>query len=181
MKLITPLFALTLLVNPAFAQGVDDKVHELCKDAKDYAGCVKSMTTDVTTPPTVVIDQTNRDGIRREMGNACPSGMAYAGNGSCRNIICYQGGIFGSNAPGLGGKGHQCPRIGLVRLTMAWGNNYMPAVNNPNCPDREPQIGALSSCYDGGPGGRLDDLLEEASGSSDSGLAGNDPSDYIPD
>ena len=159
MKLQAVLLSTLFLSTPAFAAS-EPEFHDLCLEAKDYAGCVRAMTTDVTAPQVQIIDQTNRLGVRQEMGNACPSGMAYAGNGSCRNIVCYRGGIFGSNAEGLGGKGHKCPRYGFTRLTMAWGNSYMPAVNNPNCPQREPSIGSLSSCHDGGPGSTLQQQLD---------------------
>lgn len=37
--------ALLITAHPAMAQSVDPKVHKLCIEAKDYAGCVKAMTS----------------------------------------------------------------------------------------------------------------------------------------
>ena len=42
--------AVLLAANPAFAE-VDPKIHKLCVEAKDYAGCVRAMKGD-TTPVT---------------------------------------------------------------------------------------------------------------------------------
>ncbi len=41
--------ALLLSSIPAFAQQIDPKAHKLCRDARDYAGCVKAFTT--AAPP----------------------------------------------------------------------------------------------------------------------------------
>ena len=144
--------ALFLSSVSTLAQGVDPKIHAMCLEAKDYVGCVKAMTTDVSQQTVLKVDQTNRPGLQQEMGNSCPAGYAYSGAGQCRSIVCQYQGIFGQNEPQLAGKGHTCKganrRYGLLtgRSTLLWGNRYMRAVNNPNCPNREPSIGGRSSC-----------------------------------
>jgi len=152
MKLLQNLFASSMLLlssTNVMAQGVEPRIHKMCVEAKDYAGCVRAMTTDISKQA-ISIDQTNRQGLRTEIGNSCPSGMAYAGGGQCRNIICVHGGLFGKNEPQLAGKGHKCPGgIGNYwgyRGSLRWGNSYLAPINNPNCPDKEPKIGEISSC-----------------------------------
>ena len=136
---------------PAMAE-VNPQHHQLCKEAKDYAGCIRAMTTDVTQPVVTKIDQTNRPGLQQEMGNSCPAGYGYSGAGQCRSVMCQYQGIFGKNEPQLAGKGHTCEgrnrQMGLLtgRATLVWGGNYMRAINDPNCPQTEPSIGGRSSC-----------------------------------
>lgn len=135
----------------ALGQQVNPKVHGLCKEAKDYAGCVRAMTTDVTTPDVIKTDQTNRPGLLNEMGNSCPAGYGYAGAGQCRSIKCKPMGIFGGNDPQLSGKGHSCEgrksEYGLVgRSSLRWGDALTPASNDPKCPAYEPDMGDPSSC-----------------------------------
>lgn len=57
--LLAPLFLAVSL--PAFAE-VDSKIHNLCIEAKDYSGCVKSMKGDTTTKG---VDQCWGRGLRR--------------------------------------------------------------------------------------------------------------------
>ena len=139
--------AVLLAANPAFAE-VDPKIHKLCVEAKDYAGCVRAMKGD-TTP---VTETRMRMGLQDELGNACPAGYAYSGGGQCRSIKCIPMGIFGSNEPQLAGKGHTCEgrniEYGIIggRATMRWGNQYMKAIIDPNCPNIEPHLGDLNSC-----------------------------------
>ena len=170
--------ALLLSSIPALAQGVNPKVHEMCAEAKDYAGCVRAMTSDVTGP--LKIDQTNRPGLLAEMGNECPAGTAYVGAGKCRQIICVYKGLFGSNNRDLAGKGHGCGKgygdfIGH-RGSLEWGNSYSNASNNPSCPQREPKYGYRSSCSDS----RLSELTKGGN-SSNSNDWGTSPLDYVPD
>jgi hypothetical protein len=144
--------------SPALAQGVDPKIHNLCKDAKDYAGCVRAMTTDVTAPVPARIDQTVRPGLLSEVGNQCPAGYGYVGGGRCRSVVCKGMSIFGRNQRELAGKGHRCgggsealnQGILFGRGTLTWGNDYTNASFNPNCPSREMNIGDLSTCSLGG-------------------------------
>jgi hypothetical protein len=135
----------------ALGQQVNPKVHGLCKEAKDYAGCVRAMTTDITTPAVIKTDQTNRPGLLSEMGNSCPAGYGYAGAGQCRSTKCKPMGMFGSNDPQLSGKGHTCEgknsEYGLVgRSSLRWGDALTPASNDPKCPAYEPDLGDPSSC-----------------------------------
>ena len=71
---------------PAVAE-VDPKIHKLCIEAKDYAGCVRAMKGD--TSGTDVIQ---RRGADLADGNQCPSGYAYIGSGQCKEVKCYYDG-----------------------------------------------------------------------------------------
>ena len=71
---------------PALAE-VDPKIHKLCIEAKDYAGCVRAMKGE--TMPTS--RQINSQGADIAEGNTCPAGYAYVGGGNCQNVICKQG------------------------------------------------------------------------------------------
>ena len=125
--------------------------HDVCIKAVDYLACVKALSGEATsgqTPTsTIKIDQTNRPGLLAEIGNDCPSGMAYAGAGKCRNIICTYRGIFGRHNKQLAGKGHKCPSRGIGQGgSMDWGGNYTNATSNPACPPGPPKIGHRSTC-----------------------------------
>lgn len=136
-----------LISTPALAE-VDPKIHKLCIEAKDYAGCVRAMKGE-TSP---VGGARLRLGLQDELGNACPAGYAYSGSGKCRSIKCIPMGIFGKNEPQLAGKGHTCEgrmlEYGAItgRASMRWGNQYMNAMIDPNCPNIEPKFGSLNSC-----------------------------------
>ena len=143
------LFLLSLLApTAAFSQSVDPKIHKLCVEAKDYAGCVRAMKGDVAPAG----GNRLRIGLQDELGNSCPAGYAYSGSGQCRSIKCIPLGIFGKNEPQLSGKGHTCEgrniEYGIIggRATMKWGNQYMKAMIDPNCPNIEPNIGDRNSC-----------------------------------
>ena len=130
----------------AFGQ-VNQDFHKICLQAKDYAGCVRVMKGE----DSIKIDQTNREGLRSEVGNSCPSGYGYAGGGQCRSIKCAYLGIWGKHTPELAGKGHSCPdqkgfRPLFGSLTMFWGDLYMKPIADPKCPQTEPGIGEISSC-----------------------------------
>ena len=167
MKSLT-LLTLLALATPAVAvesqnSVVPADVAERCMQAKDYRGCVGALTG-----APIRIDQTNRPGLLAEMGNECPVGTAYVGAGRCRAVICIHGGLFGRNDPNLAGKGHRCPAgIGNYfgyRGSLAWGNSYTNASNNPSCPQKEPAYGYRSSCQGiaraHGTEGSLEDALE---------------------
>ena len=66
---------------PAIAE-VDPKIHKLCIEAKDYAGCVRAMKGE-TMPTSRVI---NSQGADMAEGNQCPQGYAYLGGGNCREV-----------------------------------------------------------------------------------------------
>ena len=130
--------------------------HEACLKAVDYSGCVKTLSGQgsADTNSTIRIDQTNRPGLLSEVGNQCPVGYGYAGGGRCRSVVCKGMGIFGRNQKELTGKGHRCGggsealNQGIMwgRGTLAWGENYINASFNPNCPTTEMSIGSLSTC-----------------------------------
>ena len=153
----TILIGSIFIPSATMAQGIKSEHHEMCLKAADYLGCIKAMTaadSPLEATTTININQTNRPGLLSETGNECPVGFAYAGAGQCRAVICVGNGIFGRNDPALGGKGHSCAggagalRQGIFfgRGTLAWGNNYVPASINPNCPLVEPGFGWRSSC-----------------------------------
>lgn len=59
------------------AQAVDPKLHKLCIEAKDYAGCIRSMKGDEAT-----IRVINQESAPLPAGNSCPIGYAYRGGGA---------------------------------------------------------------------------------------------------
>ena len=71
MKLLLLLPLLLGLSSPVQAR-VDPEVHKLCKDVKDYLGCVKAQSgifgvQEIITNP----------GTATSRGNECPLGYAY--------------------------------------------------------------------------------------------------------
>ena len=72
--LLAPLLLAVSL--PAFAE-VDSKIHKLCIEAKDYAGCVRAMKGDKMPTSRVI----NSQGADIAEGNQCPQGYAYLGGG----------------------------------------------------------------------------------------------------
>jgi len=149
------LLVLPLIVIPMTARAeISSEVHAKCVNARDYLGCIKAFTVTTNNSDGVTrieIDQTNRPGLLSEVGNQCPVGYGYVGGGRCRSVICKGNGIFGKNEPELGGKGHSCSggaralnqNIFFGRGTLAWGNDYINASYNPNCPNREMKVGDL--------------------------------------
>ena len=141
--LLAPLLLAVSL--PAFAE-VDSKIHKLCIEAKDYAGCVRAMKGD-TMPTSRVI---NSQGADIAEGNQCPSGFAYVGGGNCMEVKCYWG-TLGPRSVGhdqrVAGKANWgCKKnfwygAGIMKLE---GNAR--ASLNPSCPPGEPAIGYNSTC-----------------------------------
>ena len=64
---------------------VDPKIHKLCIEAKDYAGCVRAMKGDTTT---TTIREIRSQGADIAEGNQCPAGFAYVGGGNCMEVKC---------------------------------------------------------------------------------------------
>lgn len=132
-----------LLVTPLFAQNVDPKIHKLCIEAKDYAGCVRAMNGDTSAP----VRQVNSQGADIAEGNQCPAGFAYIGGGNCQQVFChYPSTDLGhdpivAGKPGWGCKYNWLRGAGEMRLG-AVGRASM----NPNCPPGEPPIGYNSTC-----------------------------------
>ena len=133
----------------ASAQGVDPKVHQMCIEAKDYAGCVRAMTSDITSPQ--VIRNINQRGAVISEGNQCPSGFAYVGSGNCMEVKCqYHRSVttrsFGHDKRVAGKPGWGCKHSFWYGAgTMTLEGNARTSVN-PNCPPGEPKIGYNSTC-----------------------------------
>ena len=116
--LLAPLLLAVSL--PAFAE-VDSKIHKLCIEAKDYAGCVRAMKGETSTETTV--NQIQRQGANLTEGNSCPAQHLSSGGGYCQRIVCIKAGLWGKgHDEGLGGKGNTC-RGGAE---MRWDNNHQP-------------------------------------------------------
>ncbi len=136
----------------ANAVEVDPKIHKLCVEAKDYAGCVRSMRGDTSAGVTRTI---NSQGADLAEGNQCTAGYAYIGGGNCQDVTCtYPAGPLGHDQLVAGLKDKKGKDV--------WGCKYDPWVygagglrlsgavtrttNNPNCPSGEPKIGFNNTC-----------------------------------
>jgi len=129
---------------PLYSQSIDPKIHSLCKEAKDYEGCVKSMTnskTNIEGTTTIRVVE----GERELTGNSCPLDMAYIGAGWCNDVICY--GSDG-NEQTLGGKKWSCKPITFwgLRRSLRYGYIKVKATYDPTCPKTPPSVGWRSSC-----------------------------------
>lgn len=136
--------ALVLGISPAvLAQMVDPKIHKLCVEAKDYAGCVRAMRGETSSPT----PQGNAKGPDTSEGNQCPVGFAYIGGGNCQQVYCqYPATDMGHNQiiagkPGWGCKYHWWQGAGELRLGAVGKVSF-----NPKCPPGEPPIGYNSTC-----------------------------------
>ena len=164
--------------SPALAQGVEPRIHKLCLEAKDYAGCVRAMTTDVTAPK--IIRQINSQGADLAEGNRCPAGYAYVGGGNCKRVTCYYprtlgGGERGHDPIVAGKPGWRCKGMGLFSYAgvLRLGETAR-ATNDPSCPPGEPNIGHNSTCT-------LSSLTNTGNGTSTKSNGwDSDPSSYIP-
>jgi hypothetical protein len=151
-KLLITAVSSVVLAAPVMAQ-VDPKIHKLCIEAKDYAGCVRSMNGDTSTPSTTRVITSQGADIAE--GNQCPAGSAYVGGGNCQQVTCHYNPSLGFVALGhdsiLAGKpGWKCKwsfweGAGVLRLT---GGTFR-ASNSPKCPSGEPPIGYNSTCQIG--------------------------------
>jgi len=141
-RLLLPLLA-ALALPTAVSAEVDQKVHKMCLQAKDYLGCVKAQTTKSTNIPNLRVIQ----GEVELTGNSCPTGFAYKGAGYCQKVLC--GHTFGSH-PDLKNKGHKWinrNNLSCFRGVFSWGSQIVKAVQDPKCPLTEPIIGTQSSCF----------------------------------
>ena len=128
---------------PVYAQSVDQKIHKLCIEAKDYAGCVRAMKGEDSGSQRVI----NQQGADVAEGNECPSGYAYVGGGNCKEVICRYNGLGMGHDPRVAGK----PGWGCKWSWMYGGGELRLEGNartafNKNCPVGEPQIGYNSTC-----------------------------------
>ena len=139
---------------PALAE-VDPKIHKLCIEAKDYAGCVRAMKGDTSQ---TVIREIRSQGADISEGNQCPAGSAYMGGGNCQQVKCEY-----SRSIASAGLGHDQLIAGLkdkygkdvwgcpFKLFLGSGNlrlsgAILRASNNPACPSGEPKLGFNSTC-----------------------------------
>ena len=143
MKLAISTASLILFSIPALAYEVDPKIHSMCIEAKDYAGCVRAMTGDTTNR------LINSQGADIAEGNSCPAGYAYRGGGTCQAVECPT--VAGGNDPLLAGKNHKCGNAPfwsgwIGRLPLRWGNETARTFNDENCPPGVPKVGWTSTC-----------------------------------
>jgi len=141
-----------LIAAPALAQ-VDPKFHKLCLEAKDYSGCVRTMTGS----PEQSSRQITSQGADIAEGNQCTAGYAYIGGGNCQDVRCEY------NSSGFNALGHDGLIAGKKDNTGkdVWGckfNFWMGSgvlrltggvtrtSNNKSCPAGEPQLGYNSTC-----------------------------------
>ena len=134
-------FSISAIVSlPAFAE-VDPKIHKLCIEAKDYAGCVKAMKGEVKT--------------NKQVGNRCPSGFAYVGgNKRCQKVGCkYRwwmaaGGM--KHNPLVAGKSSwTCIDQwsgGTLNKGVLTLNDVSDIKYDSECPPISPEIGWNNSC-----------------------------------
>lgn len=137
----------TIAVLPAVAE-VDPKIHKLCVEAKDYSGCVRSMSRE--TSNTFTINQ----GANIANGNSCPKRFAYIGSGNCQQVSCTYGygrnrhdqtvaGLKDANGKDVWG----CKKWGLTTgiLTLINGKITRTSIDK-NCPEGEPVVGFNNTC-----------------------------------
>ncbi len=146
MKRLLLLPLLIGLTSPAQAR-VDPKVHKLCKDVKDYLGCVKAQSGEVKPKPSA------------SLGNRCPIGHAYAGGGQCGDVVPAKSGIAIMTSPAYAiwswEKYNAIEAIGIwnagwtkkPRTTGFYRLGQLaPAGFDPQCPKKEPALYTNSSC-----------------------------------
>ena len=135
---------------PVLAE-VDLKTHELCIEAKDYAGCVRAMKGDTSSSTSRVITSQGADVAE---GNQCTAGYAYIGGGNCQSVSCnypatdlghdqlIAGKIDRDGNDVWGCKYNWIYGAGELRLTGA----VTRTSNNPDCPEGEPELGFNNTC-----------------------------------
>lgn len=137
-------------ISPVLAQvstQVDPKIHKLCLEAKDYAGCVRAMNGDTSS----TTRQINSQGADIAEGNQCPSGWAYVGGGNCMEVKCIYPKYLGQGERGhdqrIAGKNWSCGGVGWFTWpgVLRLEGNARASIN-PDCPKGEPEIGYNSTC-----------------------------------
>ena len=139
MKIFFLIPVLLGFFSPVKAE-VDSKVAEFCLRAKDFEGCVRSMSSKSSDMPSMRIIE---GGVELS-GNSCPEGFAYAGAGKCRDVSRRVSDIlkvdgFGLWASGLASRPNWA---GWSRF----GEMSVQAVLDPKCPRIEPFLYTRSSC-----------------------------------
>ena len=139
-------------ITPVQAGDVDPSIHKLCIEAKDYAGCVRSMKGDTS------VRVINSQGADVAEGNQCPAGSAYMGGGNCQQVQCQY-----TTAGAIRALGHDQLIAGRKDKNGkdVWGCSYkmflgrgrlrltgavLRTTNNSNCPSGEPQLGFNNTC-----------------------------------
>ena len=133
-RLLLPLLAAITLPTAVNAE-ISDKVHERCKDAKDYIGCVTAQTGKYNVQEIIT-----NPGTATAKGNTCPVGYAYIGEGYCREVLCISN--YLGNEPIVAGKKWLC-RGGFA---LSIGGDRTRIGFDPKCPKGEPEIGWSSTC-----------------------------------
>ena len=137
-------------ISPVLAQvstQVDPRIHKLCLEAKDYAGCVRAMNGDTSS----TTRQINSQGADIAEGNQCPSGWAYVGGGNCMEVKCIYPKYLGQGERGhdqrIAGKNWSCGGVGWFTWpgVLRLEGNARASIN-PDCPKGEPEIGYNSTC-----------------------------------
>jgi len=151
-KLLITAFSLALLPAPVIAQ-VDQKIHKLCIEAKDYEGCIRAMKG--TKEP--VSRQITSQGADIAEGNQCTAGFAYIGGGNCQDVSCEYNssgfnalghdGLIAGKKDNAGNDVWECmfsfwQGTGVLRLT----SGITRTSNNKDCPPGEPQLGYSNTC-----------------------------------
>jgi hypothetical protein len=143
MKGIAVVIASLMFASPLRA-AIPSEIHELCVSAIDYVGCVKAQQGFSDT--TRVINQQGADVAE---GNACLSGYAYAGGGSCREVICSDKHVT-HNGVLIDAGWQKCPRVTALFVQLIypvnWGENVQRAFVDPECPSGVPSVGYNSTC-----------------------------------
>ena len=141
-----------LLALPVSAQ-VDPKIHKLCVEAKDYAGCVRAMTGS----PEPSARQITSQGADIAEGNQCTAGFAYIGGGNCQAVRCEYN-SSGFNALGhdkliAGKKDNDGKDVWGCKFSFWEGSGVLRLAggvtrtsNNKDCPPGEPQLGYNNTC-----------------------------------
>ena len=137
---------------PVEAGDVDPSIHKLCVEAKDYAGCVRSMKGDTS------VRVINSQGADVAEGNQCPSGSAYMGGGNCQQVQCEYTTAGAIRALGhdqlIAGKKDKngkdvwgCPyKLFLGRGRLRLTGAVLRTTNNSNCPSGQPKLGFNNTC-----------------------------------
>lgn len=150
--LLSGVFFTVLAATSAIAQ-VDPKIHKLCIEAKDYAGCVKAMTNTGEHPSRTITSQ----GADITEGNQCNAGFAYIGGGNCQSVRCEY------NSSGFNALGHDSLIAGKkdssgkdvwgCKFNFWYGSGVLRLSGattrltvNKNCPEGEPQLGYNNTC-----------------------------------
>ena len=136
--IIAPLLIVLASGCSSSQSNMNNQVHKMCLQAKDYMGCVSAQSGKTDS-----IEVFNNPGTASSRGNACPYGYAYIGQGYCSEVICKMGGM---NNPLLGGKKWKCtPKPGETRANLEPGPKVRVG-NDRKCPKGEPEIGWTSTC-----------------------------------